>query len=89
MTLWLGDPPRAATANDARLCRLPTLPCATAGQNANMITTTLATQLKGVSEETERTRSRRPSLPAPRTVMPTSAQLFVHAHNERDTSLFS
>jgi hypothetical protein len=59
---------------------------------------TVATQVRGVSEETALTRRPQPrpartslvrSLTAPRVAALISAQPFVHAERERDTSLFS
>jgi hypothetical protein len=62
-------------AADLRGCGLPTFPSAAAGKTASISITTVAARSMAVSEETAWAKC--PQL------------LFVHAHGERDTSLFS
>ena len=73
-------------------------PSASAGLQASINITTVATQVRTVSEEAARTSgsasrlsraSTLPSRPAPHEVTPTGSQLLADARNERDTSLFS
>ncbi len=87
-----------ARAAGALPLRLADLLSASAGLQASINITAVATQVRVASEERVRTSrsgsrlsraSSLPSLRTPRTAAPTSSQPFAHARDERDTSLFS